>query len=60
MAGNADKVLSAIKKAGEPVRPGDVADATGLSKEDVAKAINELKKANKIVSPKRCFWAPAD
>jgi len=60
MAGNADKVLAAMKKAGEPVRPGDVAEMTGLSKDEVAKAIDELKKADKIISPKRCFWAPAD
>ena len=60
MAGNEDKVLAAMKKAGEPVRPGDLVDATGLSKDEVAKAINALKKAGRITSPKRCFYAPAD
>lgn len=60
MAGNEDKVLAAMKKAGEPVRPGDLVDATGLSKDEVTKAINALNKAGKIVSPKRCFYAPAD
>lgn len=59
MAGNEDKVLAAMKKAGKPVRPGDVAEITGLSKDEVAKAINSLKKDGKIISPKRCFWAPA-
>lgn len=59
MADNTDKVLAAMKKAGEPVRPGDLAEATGLSKDDVSKALNALKKDGKIVSPKRCFWAPA-
>ncbi len=60
MAGNEDKVLQAMKKAGEPVRPGDLVGATGLTKDEVTKAINMLKKSGKITSPKRCFWAPAD
>ena len=60
MADNEDKVLAAMKKAGEPVRPGDLVDATGLSKDEVTKAINALKKAGRITSPKRCFYAPAD
>jgi biotin operon repressor len=59
MAGNAEAVLKAMKKAAEPVRPGDIAEMTGLSKDDVGKAINELKKAGKISSPRRCFWEPA-
>ena len=59
MADNADMVLEAMKKMNKPVRPGDVAEETGLPKEDVSKAINVLKKDGKIVSPKRCFWEPA-
>jgi hypothetical protein len=60
MAGNEDKVLKALKKAGEPLRPGDLAGMTGLGKEEVTRAINVLKKEGKVVSPKRCFWAAAD
>ena len=60
MAGNEDKVLKAMKKAGEPVRPGDLVEATGLSKDEVTKAINALKKDGKVISPKRCFYAPAE
>lgn len=56
---NEDKVLSAMKKAGEPVRPGDVAKVTGIDSKDVSKAIANLKKEGKIISPKRCFYAPA-
>ncbi len=55
-----DKVLDTMKKAGKPMRPGDVATASGLEGEVVAKAIAELKKAGKIHSPKRCFYAPAE
>ena len=59
MAGNEEKVLQAMKKAGEPVRPGDLVDMTGLSKDEVTKAINKLKKDGKVTSPRRCFYAPA-
>ena len=52
------KVLKAMKKAGKPVRPGDVAEMTGLDSKDVSKAISGLKKKGKISSPKRCFYAP--
>lgn len=53
-----DKVLAAMKKAGKPVRPGDVAVALGADKAEVSKAIQALKKAGAIQSPKRCFWEP--
>ena len=53
------KVLNAMKKAGKPVRPGDVAKAIGEDSKQVSKAIQELKKQGKVVSPKRCFWEPA-
>jgi DNA-binding transcriptional ArsR family regulator len=59
MAGVEDKVLKAMKDAGKPVRPGDLAGATGLSKEEISGALDKLKKAGKITSPKRCFWEPA-
>ena len=53
-----DKVLDAIKKAGKPVRPGDVAKELGVDSKDVSKAIDALKKAGKIYSPKRCYYEP--
>jgi predicted transcriptional regulator len=53
------KVLQAMKKAGKPMRPGEVAEATGLDKDEVSKAIQALKKAGQVASPKRCFWEPA-
>jgi len=51
-----EAVLKALKEAGKPLRPGDIAEAAGLDKEDVSKAIKELKKEEKIDSPKRCFY----
>jgi predicted transcriptional regulator len=55
-----DQVLEAMKRAGEPVRPGDVAKELGIESKAVSKIINELKKEGKVSSPKRCYWAPAD
>ena len=57
MGTNEEKVLAAMKKSGDAMRPGDVAELTGLDKKEVSKIINTLKKEDKIYSPKRCFWA---
>jgi hypothetical protein len=53
-------VLKAMQDAGKPVRPGDVAKTTGIEGKEVSKLIQELKKDGKVMSPKRCFWAPAE
>ena len=58
MEDNTEKVLDAMKKAGGPVRPGEVAKATGIDSKEVSKAIKELKAQELVYSPKRCFWAP--
>ena len=52
-------VLDAMKKAGQPVRPGDVAKTLNMESKDVSKIIQSLKKQGLVDSPKRCFWAPA-
>ena len=54
------KVLDAMKKAGKPVRPGDVAKMIGAESKEVPKAIDTLKKKGKVTSPKRCYYAPAE
>ena len=56
----AKKVLSAMKKAGKPVRPGDLAQELGMDSKEVSKIIADLKKDGAVISPKRCFWAPAE
>ncbi len=53
-------VLDAMKSAGKPVRPGDVAKATGIESKEVSKIISTLKKEGKVYSPKRCYYAPAE
>jgi Mn-dependent DtxR family transcriptional regulator len=54
-----DKVLNAMKKAGKPMRPGEVADLIGADSKEVSKILAQLKKEGKIISPKRCYYAPA-
>jgi biotin operon repressor len=58
MSEHAEAVLKAIKEARKPVRPGDVAETTGINSKAVSKAIQQLKKEGKVHSPKRCYWAP--
>lgn len=54
-----EQVLEAMKAAGKPVRPSDVAKTLGLDSKEVSKAIKALKEEGKVVSPKRCFYEPA-
>ncbi|MCK9240748.1 transcriptional regulator [Desulfocurvus sp.] len=54
-----DQVFKVLEEAGKPLRPGDIAKALGADSKDVSKAIDGLKKAGKVSSPKRCFYAPA-
>ena len=52
------KILETMRKEGAPMKPGDIAKKAALNKDEVAKTIDRLKKAGKIHSPKRCFYAP--
>ncbi|MHA1579205.1 MAG: transcriptional regulator [Candidatus Freyarchaeota archaeon] len=53
-------VLEAMKDADKPVRPGDIAKMTRLDSKEVSQAIKNLRKEGKVISPKRCYYAPAD
>ena len=55
---SAEKVLNAMKEAGKPLSAGEIATLCNLEKKDVEKAMNSLKKEEKIVSPIRCKWEP--
>ncbi len=50
-------IVKALEDAGKPVRPGDVATATGIDKAQVSKLMKKLKAEGRAHSPKRCFWA---
>ena len=60
MADKVHTVLTAMENAGKPLGPGNIAELTGIDKNEVSKIINSLKISGKIISPKRCFWAPAN
>ena len=51
-------VFKAIENAGKPVKGGEIADATGIDKKEIDKAIKNLVAEGKINSPVRCFYAP--
>jgi DNA-binding IscR family transcriptional regulator len=59
MADNEKMIMDAMKKAGKPVKAGEVAQVVGLDQKEVAKIIAGLKKQGKVISPKNCFYAPA-
>lgn len=51
-----EMVLNFIAQADKPLTAGEIAEATGIERKDVDKVMNKLKKEEKIVSPKRCYW----
>lgn len=53
-------VLDTMKKAGEPLNAGKIAEMSGLDRKTVDKAMAQLKKTGEIVSPVRCKWQPAE
>ena len=53
-----EKVLAAMQSAGKPMKAGEIAEAAGIDKKEVDKAMKVLKAEDKIVSPERCFWEP--
>ena len=55
-----EKILDAMRSAGEPLNAGKVAELTGLDRKVVDKVFAELKKDGSIVSPVRCKWEPAN
>lgn len=55
----AEKVLAIMRAEGQPLNAGKIVELGGLDRKDVDKAMAQLKKEEKIVSPKRCYWIPA-
>ena len=51
-----DKVFDTIKKAGKPMKSGEVAEASGVDKKEVDKSIKKLVAEGVLHSPKRCFY----
>jgi len=53
---NKDIVLEALKKSEKALKNKEIAEITGLDVKDIAKAITALKKEDKVMSPKNCFY----
>jgi len=56
MAAN-DKVLEIFNNTDKPLRPGEIAEKTGIESKEVSKIIKELREEGKVYSPKRCYYA---
>jgi Mn-dependent DtxR family transcriptional regulator len=49
-------VVKVLSESKEPLKSGEIAEKAGIDKKLVDKAIKELKKEEKIESPKRCYY----
>jgi DNA replicative helicase MCM subunit Mcm2 (Cdc46/Mcm family) len=49
-------VLETLKGSKEAMKAGEIAVKAGVEKAEVDKAIKALKKAEKIISPKNCYY----
>lgn len=53
-----EKILKAMADAGKPLKAGEIAEIIGLDKKEIDNAIKKLKKEEKIVSPRVCYYEP--
>jgi len=54
-----EKILELMKKHGDALSAGQIADLLGADRKEVDKAMKTLKKEERIVSPNRCYWTAA-
>lgn len=50
--------MKTLAEAGKPLKGGEIAAIAGIDKKEVDKAIKNLKKEEKIISPKACYYQP--
>lgn len=53
-----EAILEVLKSEGKAMSAGQIADAIGIDRKEVDKAMKALKDEERIVSPKRCYWEP--
>lgn len=51
-----EKVIQTLKTAGKPMKAGEIAEASGVDKKEVDKAIKKLVAEGKLHSPQRCYY----
>ena len=52
-----EAIIKAMEQAGKPLKGGEIADASGIDKKEVAKLIKKLVAEGKVDSPIRCYYA---
>ena len=52
-----EKILNLLT---QPMKTGEVAEATGIEKKEGEKIIKKLVKEGKVESPKRCYRMPPE
>lgn len=50
-------ILDALKEINAPAKTAEVAEKAGIDSKEAGKIITKLKKAGKVISPKRCFYS---
>jgi len=53
---NYEVIVEFFRNADKPVNAGLIAETTGIDRKEVDKVMTRLKKEEKIVSPKKCYW----
>lgn len=53
---NEKLVLEVLSKSETPLKSAQIAEIANIEKKDVDSAIKKLKQAEKIISPKVCFY----
>jgi len=52
-----DIVFSTLKESAKPMKSAEIAAQAGIEKAAVDKAIQSLKKEERIISPKVCYYS---
>lgn len=52
-----DIVLQTLKESAKPMKSAEIAAQAGIDKAAVDKAIQSLKKEERIISPKVCYYS---
>ena len=50
-------VMKTLKESGKPLKSAEIASLAGIDKTEVDKILKALKKEDKIVSPKVCYYS---
>jgi len=51
-----DLVFNTLKESAKPMKSAEIATQAGIEKAAVDKAIQALKKEERIISPKVCYY----